>query len=231
MFNFGPKYKKFDPTKSELNNLTDTRPYTLYYLTYQLNNFLSKKVGGYVTNNFPEKKPGWSKLGYRVHFGRHLKYHIGTQLHTYNHGGSMYEFSFLYENIRRGLPYKDDEKQEKYLGKAHCSLLDIYISQKTKLCVVNLEDQFQMSLEAKLINFLIWKFKSIILIFLLFFAVVVKSGAFCTLLLLFQRVEVIKLQFDTKTWLKQFNLFEIALTVSKKHWIWQFLQKIEEKLE
>ena len=86
--------------------------------------------------------------------------------------------------------------------KAHCSLLDIYISQKTRLCVVNLEDQFQMSLEAKLINFLIWKFKSIMLIFLLFFAVVVKSGAFCTLLLLFQRVEVLKFQFDTKTWLK-----------------------------
>ena len=107
----------------------------------------------------------------------------------------------------------------------HCSLLDIYISQKTRL---NLEDQFQTSLEAKLINFLIWKFRSIILIFLLFFAVVVKSSAFCTMLQLFQRVEVLKLQFDTKMWL---NLFEIALTVSKKHWIWQFLQKIEEKWE
>ena len=83
--------------------------------------------------------------------------------------------------------------------KAHCSLLDIYISQKTRLCVVNLEDQFQTCLEAKLINFLILKFRSIILIFLLFFAVVVKSGAFCTLLLLFQRVEVLKFQFDTKT--------------------------------
>ena len=138
-------------------------------------------------------------------------------------------------------PYSDHSisctiKQGNWSGQvcttaAHCSLLDIYISQKTRLCVVNLEDQFQMSLEAKLINFLIWKFKSIILIFLLFFAVVVKSGAFCTLLLLFQRVEVLKFQFDTKTWLKQFNLFEIALTVSKKHWIWQFLQKIEEKWE
>ena len=71
----------------------------------------------------------------------------------------------------------------------------------------------------------------IILIFLLFFAVVVKSSAFCTLLLLFQRVEVLKLQFDAKTWLKHFNLFEIALTVCKKHWIWQFLQKVEEKWE
>ena len=44
-----------------------------------------------------------------------------TQLHTYNHGGSMYEFSFLYENIRKGLPYKDDEKQEKYLDKGYGS--------------------------------------------------------------------------------------------------------------
>ena len=130
---------------------------------------------------------------------------------------------FLFGGVQR-LLWKDEVGR--WYWKSHCSHLDIYISQKTRLCVVNLEDQFQMSLEAKLINFLIWKFKSIILIFLLFFAVVVKSGAFCTLLLLFQRVEVLKLQFDTKMWL---NLFEIALTVSKKHWIWQFLQKIEEK--
>ena len=38
---------------------------------------------------------------------------------------------------------------------SHCSHLDIYISQKTRLCVVNFEVQFQTSLEAKLINFLI----------------------------------------------------------------------------
>ena len=62
---------------------------------------------------------------------------------------------------------------------AHCSLSDIWISQKTRLCVVNLKDQFQTCLEAKLIIFLIWKFRSIILIILLFFAVV-KSRAFCT---------------------------------------------------
>ena len=111
----------------------------------------------------------------------------------------------------------------------HCSLLDVYISQKTRLCAVNLEDQFQTCLVAKLINFLIWKFRSIILIFLLFFAGIVKSIAFCTLLLLFQRVEVLKLQFDAKMWLKHFNLFEIAVTVCKKQWIWQLLQKIEGK--
>ena len=92
------------------------------------------------------------------------------------------------------------------------------------MCAVNLEDQFQTCLVAKLINFLIWKFRSIILIFLLFFAGVVKSSAFCTLLLLFQRVEVLKLHFDTKMWLKHFNLFEIALKVSKNCWIWQLLQ-------
>ena len=84
---------------------------------------------------------------------------------------------------------------------AHCSLLDIYISQKSSLCVVNLEDQFQTCLEAKLINFLIWKFRSIMLIFLLFFAGVVKSSVFCTLLLLFQRDDLLKFQFDSKYWL------------------------------
>ena len=73
--------------------------------------------------------------------------------------------------------------------KAHCSLLDIYISQKTRLCVVNLEDQFQTCLETKLINFLIqmgplFHPQVLVLIFLLFFARVVKSSDFCTLLLL-----------------------------------------------
>ena len=82
---------------------------------------------------------------------------------------------------------------------AHCSHLDIYISQKTRPCVVDLEGQFQTSLEAKLSNFLIQKLRSIILIFLLFFAGIVKFSAFCTLLLLFQRVEASKLQFDAKT--------------------------------
>ena len=38
---------------------------------------------------------------------------------------------------------------------AHCNHLDNYISQKTRLCVVDLEGEFQTSLEAKLINFLI----------------------------------------------------------------------------
>ena len=83
---------------------------------------------------------------------------------------------------------------------AHCSHLDIYISQKTRPCVVNLEGQFQTSLEAKLSNLLIPKLRSIILIFLLFFAEIVKSSAFCTLLLLFQIAS--KLQFVAKTWLK-----------------------------
>ena len=51
----------------------------------------------------------------------------------------------------------------------HCSYLNIYISQKIRLCVLDLEGQFQTTLPAKAINFLIWKFRSIILIFLLFF--------------------------------------------------------------
>ena len=76
----------------------------------------------------------------------------------------------------------------------HCSYLNIYISQKIRLCVVDLEGQFQTTLQAKDINFLIWKFRSIILIFLLFFAGVVKSSAFCTLCLQFW-VENSKFQF------------------------------------
>ena len=56
----------------------------------------------------------------------------------------------------------------------------------------------------------IWKLISIKLIFLLFFAGVVKSTAFCTLLLLFQWVDMFELQFDGKMWLKHINLFEIC---------------------
>jgi len=52
----------------------------------------------------------------------------------------------------------------------HCTYLAIYISQKIRLFVVDFEGQFQTSLQAESINFLISKFKSIILIFLLFFA-------------------------------------------------------------
>ena len=57
----------------------------------------------------------------------------------------------------------------------HCSYLDIYISRKIRLCVIDFE-------LAKLINFLVWKFKSIIPIFLLIFEEFVKSTAFYTFL-------------------------------------------------
>ena len=77
---------------------------------------------------------------------------------------------------------------------AHCSYLDIYISRKIRFCVVDLEGKFQTNLQAKLLNFLVWKFRSITPIFLLFFAEFVKSSAFYTLLLLFQRVDM----FDAK---------------------------------
>ena len=87
--------------------------------------------------------------------------------------------------------------------------LDIYISRKIGLCM-------RWFGRSKLSIF--WSENSNllhILIFLLFFAGVVKSSAFCTPLLLFQRVEVFTLQFDAKTWIKYFNLFETTLTVSK----------------
>ena len=51
---------------------------------------------------------------------------------------------------------------------AHCSYLNTYISQKIRLCVVDLEGKYQTTLQAKPINFLIWKFRSIVLIFLFF---------------------------------------------------------------
>ena len=70
---------------------------------------------------------------------------------------------------------------------AHCSYLDIYISQNIRLCKCNFEGKF-----------LIWKFRFIILIFLLFVAEFVKSTAFCTLMLLFQRVDMFGLHFDAK---------------------------------
>ena len=44
----------------------------------------------------------------------------------------------------------------------HCSYLDIHISRKIRLCVVDLEGQFQTSLQSKPINFFTWKFRSII---------------------------------------------------------------------
>ena len=40
----------------------------------------------------------------------------------------------------------------------HCTYLDIYISRKIRLCVVDLEGKFQTNLQAKLLNFLVWKF-------------------------------------------------------------------------
>ena len=55
-------------------------------------------------------------------------------------------------------------------GGPHCSYLNIYISWKISLCLINLEDQVQVNFLTKPIIFFIWKFKSIILIFALFFA-------------------------------------------------------------
>ena len=110
---------------------------------------------------------------------------------------------------------------------AHCSYLDIYISQKIRLCVVDVEVKFQTNLQAKLVNFLVWKFRSIILIFLLFFVGIVKSSAFWTLSMLFQKGWNIWVTFLHQIAILQ--LFGIAAEVCKKHWIWQLMQKIEEK--
>ena len=102
----------------------------------------------------------------------------------------------------------------------HCSYLDIYISQNIRLCKGDFEGKYQTKLQAKLINFLIWKFTFILLIFLLFFAEFVKSTAFYTLLLLFQRVDMFELRFDAKIAIQTCQLFGIAATACKKQWIW-----------
>ena len=62
----------------------------------------------------------------------------------------------------------------------------------------------------------------------LFFAGVVKSSAFCTLCLQFWmfRFPIAKNNCEIETW--NFQL-KIAGTMCKKHWIWQLLQKIEQK--
>ena len=114
---------------------------------------------------------------------------------------------------------------------AHCSYLDIYISQNIRLCKGDFEGKFQTILQAKGINFFIWKFTFIILIFLLVFAEFVKSTAFYTLLLIFQRVDISKLWFLHQNAIQACQLFEIAATVCKKQWIWQILQKLEGKWE
>ena len=72
--------------------------------------------------------------------------------------------------------------------RAHCG----------RLWVVEVEGKVQVTLEAKLINILIWKLCFFQLIFILFLAGVEKSSAFCTLWLLYSKVEIFKLRFDTK---------------------------------
>ena len=83
---------------------------------------------------------------------------------------------------------------------AHCSYLDIYISPNIRLWKGDFEGKFQSNIQAKTINFIIWKCRFILLIFLLFFAEFVKSSAFYTLLLLFQRVDMFELWFLHQTW-------------------------------
>ena len=107
----------------------------------------------------------------------------------------------------------------------HCSYLNIYVSRKIRLCLVDLEEKFQTTLQVKGINFSIWKFRYIILIFLLFFAGIVKFRAFCTSLMLFPKGWIFSVTFLRQIETQVFQLF--ASTVCRKHWIWQVLQKIE----
>ena len=99
-------------------------------------------------------------------------------------------------------------KQSPEVGSfSHCSNLNIYTSPKIRLSLVDLEGQVQVNFLTKPIILFIWKFKSKMLIFALFFAGVVKSSTFCTLLMLFPIVEIHELQCDAKMWLNWFILF------------------------
>ena len=79
--------------------------------------------------------------------------------------------------------------------------LVIWMSQKNRLFEGDFEGKFQTSIQASITNFLIWKNRSIVLIFLLFFVGDVKSTAFRTHLVLFKNGWnesnfCIKLQFE-----------------------------------
>ena len=86
--------------------------------------------------------------------------------------------------------------------------MKIYISRKIRLCVFGLEDKFQTNLQAKLINFLVWIFRSNILMFLLFFAEFVKSS--------FQRVDIFELQFLHRMALK----FVLQINYTQTNFSW-----------
>ena len=81
--------------------------------------------------------------------------------------------------------------------------------------LVDFEGQFQTSLKAESIYFLISKFKSIRLIFLLFFAGIVKSTAFCTLWLLFQELKYLDYNLMQKSQFKHVNSLNSSNSLSK----------------
>ena len=87
-----------------------------------------------------------------------------------------------------------------------------------RLWVVEVSCQVQVNFLKKTIIFLIWKCHFFPLILSLFLPGVVKSTAFCTLCLLFNKVENFEFQFDTKK-SQNFQLCWIVATVCKKQWI------------
>ena len=98
----------------------------------------------------------------------------------------------------------------------YCSHLGIYILQKARLYVVNLESQFQTSLEAKLINLLIWKFRSIIFIFLLFFCRNCQLQCFLhTVHAISKRLKCLSLVFASNCYLSTSTLWNSSNSVQK----------------
>ena len=120
-------------------------------------------------------------------FSENLNFiHIRTKLHRFFtekkekyerslKSPALHAYNVLTFDIKRTLNIISSSKLN-YVP--HCSYLDIYISRKIRLCVADLKGKFQTNLQAKLLNFLVWKFRYIILIFLLFFCRICQINCF-----------------------------------------------------
>ena len=113
----------------------------------------------------------------------------------------------------------------------HCSCLNIHISQKNRALRSWFGRPISKNSTGQSYQFFYLKIHIYYSHFPSIFAGVVKSSAFCTLLMLFPKGWIIWVMFLRQIAIQVFQLFGIASTVCKKHWIWQLLQKIEGKWE
>ena len=123
---------------------------------------------------------------------------------------------------------KIDGRWKESIDTIPCEMFIKHSAHCGRLWVVEVSCQVQINFLKKTIIFLIWKCHFFPLILPLFLPGVVKSTTFCTLCLLFNKVENFK-SFFCQIETLIFQLQEIAVTVCKRQWIWQLLVKIEIK--